>query len=222
MLFKNRAAAGQLLATKLAFYAHLPEGIVVGLPRGGVPVAFEVAKALHLPLDVFLVRKLGVPGQEELALGAIAEGGTQVLNQPVIHSLKVSDPAIEAVIEREKRELERRSRLYRADRPPLNATGRVVILVDDGLATGATMLVAVRSLRQQHPDQLVVAVPVAASETCDFLRTAADAVICAETPDRFGSVGVWYQDFSQTTDEEVKQLLQQARDCEPLFTRGAP
>jgi predicted phosphoribosyltransferase len=205
-LFRDRREAGRLLATKLTVYANHPDVVVLALPRGGVPVAYEVARALDAPLDVFVVRKLGVPGHEELAMGAVATGGVRVLNDVVRH-LGVPASLIEAVTNHELRELERRERLYRGNRPPLDVRNRTVILVDDGLATGSTMRAAVQALRQQQPASIVVAVPVAAPESCEEMRTQADAVICAVTPEAFHAVGLWYRDFSQTTDEEVRGLL---------------
>jgi predicted phosphoribosyltransferase len=205
--FRDRREAGRLLATKLSAYANRPDVLVLALPRGGVPVAAEVARALGAPLDVFVVRKLGVPGHEEYALGAIATGGVRVLNEDVVRALRISDRVIDAVAAREQEELARRERVYRGDRPPLDARGRTVILVDDGLATGATMHAAIRALRQQQPARIVVAVPTAAPETCDELKREVDDVICASTPDPFYAVGLWYEDFSQTTDEEVRELL---------------
>jgi putative phosphoribosyl transferase len=183
---------------------------VLGLPRGGVPVAYEVAKVLNAPLDVFLVRKLGVPGREELAMGAIASGSVRVLNKNVVQSLRLSDQTIEAVAAAEQRTLVRRERVYRGDRPRLAVRDQTIILVDDGLATGATMRAAVVALRQQQPRRIVVAVPVAAPETCDEFRAEVDDIVCAITPPLFYAVGLWYQDFSQTSDEEVRALLEHA------------
>jgi predicted phosphoribosyltransferase len=205
--FSNRSEAGRLLATKLASYADHPDVLVLALPRGGVPVAYEVARALNAPLDVFLVRKLGVPGYEELAMGAIATGGVRVLNDQLVDGLRIPDYIVDEIAGWEQRELIRRERLYRGDRPPPDVRGRTVILVDDGLATGATMLAAVKALRQMQPARIVVAVPTASPETCDLLRIEADDVICAITPEPFHAVGLWYEDFSQTTDEEVRELL---------------
>lgn len=205
--FENRTQAGRYLAKKLTTYAHARDAIVLGLPRGGVVVAFEIAKELKLPLDIFLVRKLGVPGYEELAMGAIASGGIRVMNEEVLQGVRVSDSAIEAVAEREERELKRRETAYRNHRPQLNLKGLTVILVDDGLATGATMRAAALALQKQHPKKLVIAVPVASQDACDMLRSEADEIICGEIPSPFYAVGAWYQDFSQTTDDEVRQLL---------------
>lgn len=211
MLFKDRAAAGQLLAEQLKEYADCSDVLVLALPRGGVPVAFEVAKALNAPLDVFLVRKLGVPGQEELAMGAIASGGVRVFNRHIIRSHRLFEAAIHKTAVREQRELERREKLYRGDRPALNLRGATVIVVDDGLATGATMRAASMAIRQQDPARLVIAVPVAAAETCCDIEAEADQVICAMTPEPFYSVGLWYENFSQVTDTEVQDLLKQAK-----------
>jgi len=208
-LFRDRREAGRLLAEKLAAYANRPDVLVLALPRGGVPVAYEVARGLGAPLDVFVVRKLGVPGYEELAMGAIATGGVRVLNDQLVERLGIGDQAIEAIAARERQELERRERLYRGDRPPLDVRGRTVILVDDGLATGATMHAAIDALRQQNPARIVVAVPTASPEACEEMKEKADDVICAITPEPFYAVGRWYHDFSQTADEEVGVLLAQ-------------
>jgi predicted phosphoribosyltransferase len=205
--FRNRRDAGRVLATKLAAYAKRPDVIVLALPRGGVPVAYEVAQALAAPLDVFLVRKLGVPGHEEFALGAIATGGVRVINQDVVRGLRIPPATIDAIAAREQQELERRERLYRGDRPGPDVRGLTVILVDDGLATGATMYAAVKALRQQGAGRVVVAVPIAPPETCDQLRAAVDDIVCVVTPEPFYAVGLWYEDFSQTTDDEVRDLL---------------
>jgi predicted phosphoribosyltransferase len=217
--FRDRREAGRLLASKLVDYAHRPEVLVLALPRGGVPVAFEVARALDAPLDVFIVRKLGVPGYEELAMGAVATGEVRVLNNDVVNALHIPDYVIEAVSSWERDELARRERLYRGDRLPHDVRGHTVILVDDGLATGATMLAAVEALRRQQPARIVAAVPVAASDTCDLLRAEVDDVVCALTPEPFRAVGLWYQDFTQTSDEEVRELL--ALAAEPVASRGA-
>jgi putative phosphoribosyl transferase len=208
--FADRAEAGEKLATKLLTYADRPDVLVLALPRGGVPVAYEVARALHAPLDVFIVRKLGFPGHEELAMGAIATGGVRVLNQEVMRYVDLPDEVIDTVANREQQELERRQHLYRGDRPPPEVRGRTVILVDDGLATGSTMRAAATALRQMEPSKIIVAVPVAAAETCDEFRDEVDEVICAVTPEPFMAVGMWYSDFSQTSDEEVRELLEQA------------
>ncbi|HEV8617343.1 MAG TPA: phosphoribosyltransferase [Methylomirabilota bacterium] len=208
--FRDRAHAGRELATKLTAYAGRSDVLVLALPRGGVPVAEEVARRLGAPLDVYLVRKIGVPGHEELALGAIASGGTRVLNDAIVRQLGIPETLIDALARREQTELERRERLYRDDRPFPDVTGRVVILVDDGLATGATMRAAVEALRARRPARLVVAVPVGAPETCAALEAFADEVTCAVTPEPFRAVGLWYDDFDQTTDDEVRMLLDRA------------
>jgi predicted phosphoribosyltransferase len=211
-VYRDRTEAGRVLAERLGTYADRPELIVLALPRGGVPVGYEVARALHAPLDVFIVRKLGVPGHEELAMGAVATGGVRVLNDQVVRGLGIPDSVIDAVASWELEELRRRERLYRGDRPPPDVRGKTVILVDDGLATGSTMLAAVRALRQQQPARIVVAVPIAAPDTCELLRAEVDDVVCAVTPEPFYAVGLWYRDFSQTTDEEVRELLAQATE----------
>jgi predicted phosphoribosyltransferase len=214
--FRNRREAGRLLAAKLAAYANRPDVLVLALPRGGVPVAYEVARALGAPLDVFLVRKLGVPGQEELAMGAVASGGVRVINGPVVRALRIPPELIDAVAAREQEEIARQERLYRGDRPPPDIRGRTVILVDDGLATGATMLAAVKALRQQQPSRIIVAVPIASRETCEQLQSEVDDIVCAMTAEPFYAVGLWYQDFSQTSDDEVRDLL---RAAPPVPTR---
>ncbi len=211
--FHDRRDAGRALAERIRHYANKPYLLVLALPRGGVPVAYEVACALNVPMDLFLVRKLGVPGHAELAMGAIAMGGARVLNEDVVRSLNIPDHVIDAIAADEQRELVRRERLYRDDRPPPDTRGRICILVDDGLATGATMHVAIAALRQQQPARIVVAVPTAAPETCAEFRTEADEVVCAITPSPFAAVGLWYQDFSQTTDAEVRDLLERAANC---------
>jgi putative phosphoribosyl transferase len=208
--FRNRTEAGQRLAAELSRYAGNQDVLVLGLPRGGVPVAFEVARALNAPLDVFLVRKLGVPGQEELAMGAIASGGVRILNRGVMRTLQIPDEIVEAVAAREEQELERRQRAYRNDRSAPKVEGRIVILVDDGMATGATMRAAAAALRQQDPARVVIAVPAAAPETCEALREEVDEIVCTFTPEPFYAVGLWYEDFPQTTDEEVRDLLGRA------------
>lgn len=199
--------AGRAVAARLTAYAGREDTLVLGLPRGGVPVAYEVARALGAPLDVFLVRKLGVPGQDELAMGAIATGGVRVLNADVVGELRIPSGVIDVVSAREVAELSRREREYRGDRSPLEIVHRVVILVDDGLATGATMRAAVRALRQGRAARIVVAVPVGARETCEDLRAEVDDLVCVSTPDPFHAVGLWYEDFSQTTDDEVRAVL---------------
>src|SRR5687767_1517197 len=207
MLFRDRIDAGRRLARELRAYADRSDVVVLALPRGGVPVAAEVAKVLHVPLDIFLVRKLGVPGQEELALGAIASAGIRVLNQDVVRQLGIRRELIEHLVRREQQELVRREHAYRGDRLPLDVRGKIVILIDDGLATGASMRAAVMALRQKQPARIVVAVPAAARDTCEEFRQVVDEMICAETPEPFYAVGTWYDDFSQTTDDEVRALL---------------
>ncbi len=213
MKYRDRFEAGRVLADRLAGLAGRPDVLVLALPRGGVPVGFEVAALLHARLDVFVVRKLGLPGQPELAMGAIASGGIRVLNRDVLDYVDVPAAVIDSVASDELRELERRERQYRGDAPPPAIEGRTVILVDDGLATGSTMRAAAAAVRQRNPASVVVAVPVAPQETCDALRRdpAVDAVVCAITPQYFSAVGLWYADFSQTTDEEVRDLLDRAR-----------
>ena len=209
--FRDRSHAGQLLAEKLSKYANRPDAIVLALPRGGVPVGYEVARDLNIPLDVFIVRKLGVPGYEELAMGAVATGGIRVLNEQVVHNLNIPENVINAVADWETEEIRRREERYRGDEPPPDVHGKTVILVDDGLATGSTMLAALKALRQQLPARIVVAVPTAAPETCEKMKAEADEAICAITPEPFYAVGLWYENFSQTTDEEVRELLAAAR-----------
>lgn len=204
--YRDRFNAGRKLAPLLSRYAE-SNTVVLALPRGGIPVGYEVARALHAPLDVILVRKLGVPGQEELAMGAIASGGLRVISEDMVEALGIPDRSIAEVAANEEHELERQERAYRGDRPVPEIQSRTVILIDDGLATGATMRAAVLVLRAQQPGQLIVAVPVAPRETCDALRADADEVICPETPDSFIAVGEAYQDFSQISDEEVRELL---------------
>lgn len=215
--FRDRSEAGRLLAAKLRAYTNRPDVLVLALPRGGVPVAYEVARALGAPLAVFIVRKLGVPGREEFAMGAVATGGVRVLNEDVVRGLGIPDYAIDKVAEREQQELKRRERLYRDAAPPPDVRGKTVILIDDGLATGATMEAAIKALRQQQPARIVVAVPTASSEACDELKAKADEVICLITREPFYAVGLWYENFSQTTDEEVRDLLARAAS----ITRGA-
>jgi predicted phosphoribosyltransferase len=209
-LFKDRFDAGRKLAQQLTEYKGQDNLLVLGLPRGGVPVAFEVAEELNAPLDIFLVRKLGLPGHEELAMGAIASGGVRVLNEDVINSLDIPPRVIDAVAVREQEELERRAREYRGDRPADPIRGKTVILVDDGLATGSSMLAAVEALRLQRPAKIVVAVPIAPPETCERVAEEADQVVCAATPEPFFGVGLWYQNFTQTSDAEVRRLLAEA------------
>ena len=209
-MFRNRREAGRALGEEVKRSVPGPNVLVLALPRGGVPVGYEVARALHAPLDVFLVRKLGMPGEEELAVGAIASGGVRVLNDDLIRYLHVPERAIEEITQREQQELERRERFYREERAPLPVEGRTVVLVDDGLATGASMLAAARALHPQRARRVVVAVPVAARQTCDEFRGEVDQVVCLKTPHPFGAVGVWYEDFSQISDEEVKTLLKES------------
>jgi predicted phosphoribosyltransferase len=208
--FVDRLEAGVVLADRLKQFVGRDDFVVLALPRGGVPVGYEVARALGAPLDVFVVRKLGLPGHPELAMGAIASGGVRVLNEDVLESITVSQAAIDTVTRTEQLELERRERAYRDGRPPVPIDERVVIIVDDGLATGSTMRAAVLAVRRLHPARVVVAVPVGAWETCEDLRAVADEVVCEFTPEPFRAVGLWYADFSQTTDAEVRQLLAQA------------
>jgi predicted phosphoribosyltransferase len=205
--FEDRTEAGRVLAGLLRAYAGREDVRVLALPRGGVPVGFEVARALGAPLDVFLVRKLGTPGHEELAMGAIASGGVRILNTDVIEHLAISREAIEAVTQAEHRELVRRERDYRAGRPPPSVAGRTVLLVDDGLATGSTMRAAVAAVRELGPARIVVAVPVSAEDAHALLAREADAVVCPRVPEPFHAVGLWYHDFAQTTDAEVRELL---------------
>jgi len=209
--FQNRRDAGRILAQELLHYANRSDVIVLALPRGGVPVAYEVALALHAPLDVFIVRKLGVPGHEELAIGAIASGGIRVLNDDIVRMLNISEEVIDHVAQRELRELQRRERLYRGDNPAPQVRDQTVLLIDDGLATGASMRAAIAGLRTQQPARIVVAVPTAAPETCEAFQTEVDEVVCAITPEPFLGVGRWYEDFSQTTDEGVRLFLQDIR-----------
>jgi len=208
--FPNRAEAGRLLAEKLDKYAGLDDVIVLGLPRGGVPVAYEVAKRLRAPLDVFIVRKLGVPGFEELAAGAIASGGVRVLNEDVVRAIPYATEAIEAVTTKETAELERREQIYREERAAPELRDKTVILVDDGLATGATMRAAVKALRQRGAAKIVVAVPVGPPDTCHEISKEADETICLSTPPFFQAVGQYYDDFSQTSDDDVRELLTRA------------
>ena len=215
--FRDRREAGRLLAGKLTGYANRPDVLLLALPRGGVSVAYEVARALRAPLDVFVVRKLGVPGHEELAMGALAPDGVRILNQEVVKALDIPESIIDEVAAQELEELKRRERLYRGSRPPPDLRGRTVILVDDGLATGATMRAAIRALQQQ-PARIIVGVPTASPDTCEALGAEADEVICVMTPRPFLSVGHWYDDFTQTTDEDVRRLLaqrQQPEDRQP-------
>ncbi|HEX6732830.1 MAG TPA: phosphoribosyltransferase [Pyrinomonadaceae bacterium] len=211
MFFKDRTDAGKYLAAQLESYKDRNDVLVLALPRGGVPVAFEVAQALRAPLDIFLVRKLGVPGHKELAMGAIATGGIRVLNNEVVDYLQIPNEVIEAVADQEMQELMRREQVYRGDRSEPDVKNKTVVLVDDGLATGSTMRAAAAALRQQNPAKIVVAVPVSAPHTCNEYRMGVDEIICAATPEPFYGVGQWYLDFSQTTDDEVRELLDSAR-----------
>jgi len=206
--FIDRHDAGRVLASRLDRYAGRDDVIVLALPRGGVPVAYEVARALGAPMDLFLVRKLGTPGHRELAMGAIASGGIRVLNNDVVRSFGISESAIERVAREEEQELQRREHAYRGGRPAPNLENRIVILIDDGLATGSTMRAAVRAVRQRHPSRVVVAVPVGARDTCAELAVEADEVICARMPEPFSAVGQWYLNFAQTEDDDVRRLLQ--------------
>lgn len=214
--FEDRQQAGRLLAERLGEYSGRDDVIVLGLPRGGIPVAFEVAERLDVPLDVFVVRKLGVPGQEELAMGAIASGNVRVLNEDVIRPLAITPEDVEQVTAEEQQELERRERIYRGQRPRAQLDGRVVILVDDGLATGSTMRAAVAAARQHAPSRVVVAVPTGAPDTFERLAVAADECICLIQPEPFYAVGLWYENFEQTTDQQVRQLLEQAHRHHPV------
>ena len=210
MLYRDRNHAGRVLAKELQGYAGRPDVLVLGLPRGGVPVAYEVARALGVPMDLFIVRKLGAPGQPELAVGAIASGGVRVLNSDIVRVLGISERQIEELTAHEQQEIEKRERLYRGDRPPIAVSGLTVILVDDGLATGSTMRAAAAALRHANPAKIVVAVPVAAEATCEVIAAEVDQVVCAATPAPFYAVGQWYEQFTQTTDEEVRELLASA------------
>jgi putative phosphoribosyl transferase len=212
--FRDRAEAGRHLAERLRDYAGREDLIVLALPRGGVPVGYEVAEALGVALDVFIVRKLGVPGHEELAMGAIASGGVIVLDEGVIRSLRIGTREIEQVVARERREIDRREATYRDGRGPPDLRGKTVILVDDGLATGSTMRAAVRAARRYEPKRVIIAAPVAAPETCRDLRADADEIVCAVTPTPLLAIGLWYDDFAQTSDDEVRELLERAARAE--------
>jgi putative phosphoribosyl transferase len=214
--FRNRTEAGKLLASHLAEYANRPDVLVLALPRGGVPVAYEVAKALNLPWDICLVRKLGVPAHKELAMGAIASDGVRVLNYDVVSWLNISSKTIDEVAARELRELQRRDHAYRGNRPSPDVKNRTIILVDDGLATGSTMRVAITVLRQEQPQSIIVAVPVAPQSICKELQAEVDKVVCLRTPEPFYAIGLWYENFSQTTDDEVRELL--AMNQQPALT----
>ncbi|RPJ25772.1 MAG: phosphoribosyltransferase [Chloroflexi bacterium] len=208
--FKDRRGAGRILAQKLSAYAGRSDVIISALPRGGVPVAYEVALALNAPLDIFIVRKLGLPGQKELAIGAIASGGIRVLNEDIIRALAVPEEVVNLVARQELQELERREQIYRGDRPALEIRDRIVIVIDDGLATGASMRAAVTGLRTRHPARIVIAVPAAAPETCDAFKFEVDEIVCTITPQPFEGVGRWYEDFTQITDEQVRAFLEEA------------
>ncbi|MDQ2692800.1 MAG: phosphoribosyltransferase [Chloroflexota bacterium] len=208
--FSDRRDAGRKLSQKLGHYAGRSDVRVLALPRGGVPVALEVSRILNTPMDVFIVRKLGLPGREELAIGAIASGGIRVLNDDVIRLLNVPEEVIRFVAKRELQELQRREQIYRGNRPPTDVRGKTVILIDDGLATGASMRAAVKGLRAQHPARIVVAVPTAAAEVCEAFRDEVDEIVCAITPEPFQGVGRWYEDFRQITDDEVRSLLEES------------
>lgn len=210
--FENRAAAGRILAEKLEHYSDRFDVIVFALPRGGVPVGYEVAKHLKAPLEIFLVRKLGVPGHEEFAMGAIASGGLWFVNDDVVKQLGITRQQIKQIVEREERELERREQLYGTEFSKAEVRRQTVILVDDGLATGSTMRAAVAALKQKHPDRIVVAIPVASASTCDALEKEVDEIVCVQKPEEFQAVGQWYKDFSQTSDDEVRELLHRTRN----------
>jgi putative phosphoribosyl transferase len=210
MIFADRAEAGRRLAAKLTGYVKRADLLVLGIPRGGVPVALEVARALHAPLDVFLSRKLGVPGQEELAFGALATGGLRVLDQDLIDEMGISGPEIERIAQKVRAELERRERVYREGKPPLDVAGKTVLLVDDGIATGASTLAAIKTLREMRPAKLVLAVPVAPASTCKRLSEQVDELVCVYAPEHFYAIGQFYEDFSQVSDTEVIELLRQA------------
>lgn len=207
MIYENRNEAGRMLASTLQEYKQRSDVIVLALPRGGVPVGYEVASELGLQLDVFVVRKLGTPGQEELAMGAVASGGTVVVNEEVVRALGIATETVEGIVRREITEVERREREFRGERAVVEVAGKTVILVDDGLATGSTMRAAIAALKAQYPAKIVVAVPVAAAATCTRIRDEVDEIVCLQTPSDFFAVGEWYKDFRQTTDEEVRELL---------------
>ncbi|MEW6737735.1 MAG: phosphoribosyltransferase [Acidobacteriota bacterium] len=223
MLFNDRSDAGKRLATRLMSYANDPDVIILALPRGGVPVAYEIAEALNAPLDVFLVRKLGVPGHRELAMGAIASGGVCVINDDVVNYLNIPDEVIDRVSQEETQELYRREFLYRHGRAMPELPGRTIILVDDGLATGSSMRVAVKALKLAKPSRIVVAVPVAAPTTCNDFKDEVDEIICLETPESLQAIGLWYKDFSQTTDTQVQELLERSaqRTARRTTSKGA-
>ena len=210
--FRNRRDAGRVLAQKLSAFANRSDVLILALPRGGVPVAYEVALALNIPLDIMIVRKLGLPGREELAIGAIASGGIRVVNDDIIRVLSIPKEIVNVVVQRELQELERREHMYRGDRPAPDLRDRTVILIDDGLATGASMRAAVAALRSQHPARIVIAVPTAAPEACKALEFDVNEIVCAITPEPFLGVGRWYEDFSQVTDEQVQKFLLEANE----------
>jgi putative phosphoribosyl transferase len=212
MTFDDRTDAGRQLAGKLVAYAGRKDVIVLGIPRGGVPVAFEVARALRAPLDIFLSRKLGVPGQEELAFGALASGGVRVLDRELIEELNISEREIEHITETVRREVERRERVYRGAKPPLQVEGKTAVLVDDGIATGSSILAAIEALRELRPARIVVAAPVAPLHTCDRLRSEVDDLVCVYAPETFYAIGQFYADFSQVSDEEVTDLIRRAHE----------
>ena len=220
--FRDRKEAGKLLAAQLAAYANQQDLIVLALPRGGVPVGFEIAQALHAPLDVIVVRKLGVPGQEELAMGTIATSGIRILNKDVVQFLNIPDEVVDHVTAQELKELERRERLYRGERPAYDVGGRTIILVDDGIATGATMHAAVAAIKQRQPTRIIIAVPTAAPSTCDEFAMEVDELVCVIRPEPFIAVGYWYRQFSQTSDEEVHHLLEQANQRTSTIPRNTP
>lgn len=221
MRYENRYDAGRRLALSLSDYAGRPDVTVLALPRGGVPVGFEIARALRVPLDVFVVRKLGVPGQPEFAMGAIASGGALVLDQQTISDLRIPRDAVERVIAKERAELVRREELFRGSRPPVDVSGRTVILVDDGLATGSTVQAAIAALRKEGPASIIVAAPVGSREACSAIGAVTDGCLCAMIPDRFYAVGLWYEDFSETTDAEVRQLLTRAGELDGAVSLAA-
>jgi predicted phosphoribosyltransferase len=210
MIFSDRAEAGRILASKLTNYKGRTDAVVLALPRGGIPVAYEIGRELGLPIDVFVVRKLGVPGQEELAMGAIATGDMRIINYEVVEQLGINQETIDAVTDQQREELRRREQLYRGQRRPLEVRGRTVILVDDGIATGSTMRAAIAALRQLSPTRIVVAVPVAAPDTCQQIGGEVDEIICADTPQSLHAISQSYERFDQTTDEEVRDLLERA------------
>jgi putative phosphoribosyl transferase len=208
--FQDRYEAGQALAAKLEHHAGDPDVVVLALPRGGVPVGYEVSQALNAPLDIFLVRKIGVPGYEELAMGAVASGGVKIFNHEVLQRLGISERILDGIVREKERELEQQEKAYRGERPPTQIEGRTVILVDDGLATGASMRAAVQAVKKKSAKSVIVAVPVGSADTCNQLQSEVDEVICGMTPEPFYAVGAWYSDFMQVTDEEVRELLDRA------------